>query len=401
MKLHRSYCFALFAACFLFSFSNLIAQIQQPEPYNLSNGNYEFNEWASSNSPETYPSNTLLRVTDGRGSAYADPNLSIQMNYVYTHSYNATSGSRIEGQAGNGISFFNIGTGISSNDSAIAGRFVGAMDLGLISTGRDSIKITWTGRTINTSPREYRIALQYRIGIYSDWLSLGDEYIRNEISGHFEQIGPILLPEICNNQPKLQLRWRYYYVETGAGGARPKLAVDNITVESKEISETEDHIIELSNGWNYISSYVSPLNPNINQIFDSNLSSLNLIKNNDGKLFTPQFGINEIETWNLFAGLMVYTNQADELNISGFELIPQHYSLYLTTGRNLVPYLRKTSLDIETALSSVMQNIMIVNNSRGGIFNPSFGINSIGEMQAGEGYLIYFSAASLLTYPGN
>ena len=98
---------------------------------------------------------------------------------------------------------------------------------------------------------------------------------------------------------------------------------------------------------------------------------------------------------------MVYTNQADELNISGFELIPQNYSIYLNKGWNLVPYLRKTSLDIETALSSVMQNIVIVKNSSGGIFNPSFGINSIGEMQAGEGYLIYFSAASLLTYPGN
>lgn len=401
MKLHRSYCFALFAICFLFSFSNLIAQIQQPEPYNLSNGNYEFSEWASSNSPGTYPSNTLLRVTDGRGSAYADPNLSIPMNYVYTHSYNATSGSRIEGQAGNGISFLNIGTGISSNDSAIAGRFVGAIDLGLISTGRDSIKITWTGRTVNTSPREYRIALQYRVGIYSDWSSLADEYIRNDIAGHFEQIGPILLPEICNNQPSLQLRWRYYYVETGAGGARPKLAIDNITVESKEISETEEQVIELSNGWNYISSYVSPLNPNINQIFDSNLSSLILIKNNDGKLFIPQFGINQIETWNIFEGLMVCTNQADELNISGFELVPQNYSINLNKGWNLIPYLRKTSLDIETALSSVMQNIVIVKNSSGDIFNPSFGINSIGEMQAGEGYLIYLSAASLLTYPGN
>ena len=242
----------LFSLIINLPISIIFAQVIQPVPYDLSIGNYEFNSWNSSNPAGTYPGNTLLRVTDGTGSGFVDPTLSIPMNYVYTHTYNATSGSRIEGQGEYGISFINIATGISSTDTLIAGRFVGALDLALITTGRDSIKVSWTGRTINPNSREYRIALQYRIGIENDWISFGEEYIRNDTAGHFQLIGPVLLPEECYNQPLVQLRWRYYYVETGVGGARAKLAVDDIIVESTNNISQINHSINLTSGWKTI-----------------------------------------------------------------------------------------------------------------------------------------------------
>jgi len=400
MKRNYSHRFLFITLLIKLSLSNTNAQILQPEPFNLSNGNYQFSEWNSSNPAGTYPSNSLFRITDGTGSGFADPTLSIPMNYVYTHTYNATSGSRIEGLGVNGISFINIATGISSTDTLIAGRFVGAMDLALITTGRDSIKVSWTGRTINPNSREYRIALQYRLGIESDWISIGEEYIRNDTAGHFKLIGPLLLPDECNNQPLVQLRWRYYYVETGIGGTRAKLAVDDILVESSEMNFSDTHLIEMQSGWNTISSYMIPSSLNLNSVFNDILPSINVIKNNEGKILIPQFGLNQIGDWNWQEGLMVNTNQATNLNISGTEIIPQNYSLYLSQGWNLIPYLRNSAMSIETALAPIVQNIIIVKNSNGKMYNPAFSINTIGNMQPGEGYFIYLSNNCVLTYPG-
>ncbi len=400
MKRNYSRCFLLITLLIKLSLSNTNAQILQPEPFNLSNGNYLFNEWNSSNPAGTYPSNSLFRVTDGTGSGFVDPTLSLPMNYVYTHIYNATSGSRIEGLGANGISFINIATGISSTDTLLAGRFVGALDLALITSGRDSIKVSWTGRTINPNSREYRIALQYRTGEESNWINIGDEYIRNDTAGHFQEIGPVLLPNVCNNQPLVQLRWRYYYVETGIGGTRAKLAIDDILVESSEMNFSDTHIIEMQSGWNTISSYMIPPTLNLNSVFNDILPSINIIKNNEGKIFIPQFGLNQIGDWKWQEGLIVNTNQPTSLNISGTEIEPQNYSLYLNQGWNLIPYLRNSPMSIETAIAPIVQNIIIVKNSIGEMYNPAFNINTIGNMQPGEGYFIYLSNNSVLTYPG-
>jgi len=400
MKRNYSRCFLLITLLIKLSLSNTNAQILQPEPFNLSNGNYLFNEWNSSNPAGTYPSNSLFRVTDGTGSGFVDPTLSLPMNYVYTHIYNATSGSRIEGLGANGISFINIATGISSTDTLLAGRFVGALDLALITSGRDSIKVSWTGRTINPNSREYRIALQYRTGEESNWINIGDEYIRNDTAGHFQEIGPVLLPNVCNNQPLVQLRWRYYYVETGIGGTRAKLAIDDILVESSEMNFSDTHIIEMQSGWNTISSYMIPPTLNLNSVFNDILPSINIIKNNEGKIFIPQFGLNQIGDWKWQEGLIVNTNQPTSLNISGTEIEPQNYSLYLNQGWNLIPYLRNSPMSIETAIAPIVQNIIIVKNSIGEMYNPAFSINTIVNMQPGEGYFIYLSNNSVLTYPG-
>ncbi|MCX8108323.1 MAG: hypothetical protein N3G20_05910, partial [Verrucomicrobiae bacterium] len=56
------------------------------------------------------------------------------------------------------------------------------------------------------------------------------EYVRSEIVGDSVRIGPVPLPAEANNQPVVQLRWKYYFIPTGASGARAELRVDDIFV---------------------------------------------------------------------------------------------------------------------------------------------------------------------------
>ena len=67
--------------------------------------------------------------------------------------------------------------------------------------------------------------------------SLGNfvEYHRNEQAGHEQDFGPIYLPQELNNQPYVQLRWKYYFtgqqLDPGSG-QRDELRLDNVFVSS-------------------------------------------------------------------------------------------------------------------------------------------------------------------------
>jgi len=192
-----------------------------PTPFDLSSGTYTFTEWAATNPAGTYPPNMIFHRSNVQ-----DPQLADEMTADYTGAYNLTSGTRINGLGTDGFSFLNTAT--NGN--------LGAAVLALNTTGRVNIQVTWTGGTVATGAREYRIRLQYRIGTsgsFTDVLVGGQpvEYVASTTAGHSQTFGPITLPAAVENQPVVQLRWKYYYVPP-ATGTRPQLRVDDIIVTS-------------------------------------------------------------------------------------------------------------------------------------------------------------------------
>jgi phosphatidylserine/phosphatidylglycerophosphate/cardiolipin synthase-like enzyme len=187
-----------------------------PVPYDLSKGTYTFTTWDPSQPGGTYPPNMRFH----RGPRQ-DPRLTDEPNADYTDSYNAGSGSRMNGLGTDGFSWRNIGT---------AGN-LGAAVLAINTTGLSNILVSWTAGTVEAPEREYRIRLQYRIGNSGPFFDVPGpvEYITDS-PGHFQHFGPILLPEQTNDQPVVQLRWKYYYV-SGTGN-RPMLRVGNIVVQT-------------------------------------------------------------------------------------------------------------------------------------------------------------------------
>ena len=212
----------LFALVVLFGVALQHAAGQtNPTPFNLSSGTYTFSAWDPTNPAGTYPPNMVFHRSNVQ-----DPQLTDEMTADYTGAYNLTSGTRINGLGGDGFSFLNTAT--NGN--------LGAAVLALNTTGRVNIQVSWVGGTVATGAREYRIRLQYRVGTtgsFSDVLVGGQpvEYIANATAGHAQTFGPITLPAAVENQPVVQLRWKYYYVPP-ATGTRPQLRVDDIVVTS-------------------------------------------------------------------------------------------------------------------------------------------------------------------------
>ncbi len=197
------------------------AALTDPATFDLSTGNYTFTNWDAASTAGTYPANMFFHQTSTQ-----DPVLATAMTADYTGVYNASSQTRMNGLGTNGFSFINTSTS----------GFLGAAELGLITSGRTNIQVSWTGGLVaNTGTRYYAIRLQYRIGAGGTWTDVPGpvEYIvtGSTVVGTTQNFGPTTLPNACENQAAVYLRWKYYYLGSGANN-RSQISVGNITVSS-------------------------------------------------------------------------------------------------------------------------------------------------------------------------
>lgn len=201
-----------------------------PSAFTLSSGNYSFTEWASTSPTGSYPANMRFYTLNT-----VDPPESASITADYTGSYTLTTGTRINGEDANGVSFINTGSGQ-----------LGAAVLALNTTGRKNITVTWTGRTILANVRIYSIQLYYRLDNTGSWTPL-NSYIKGT-DGSSSTLGPIVLPVAAENKPLVQLQWKYYQDASNGTttGTRPKLAIDDISVTSEASQATAPPVLTLS-----------------------------------------------------------------------------------------------------------------------------------------------------------
>jgi len=203
-----------------------------PTPYSLSSGDYSLTSWDPTNSPGTYPPNMVFHVFNR-----ADNNLQPDTAQVigdYTGSYNGTSGTRINGLGVDGFAFLN--TSSPGN--------LGAAVLAINTTNRINIRISWKAGTLAstfTGFRYYSILLQFRVGTSGPWQTaiIGTDTVQynaniqgNSVVAETVTMPIFTLPQSCENQPVVQIRWRYYQRYPQTSGNRPQLKVDDILVQS-------------------------------------------------------------------------------------------------------------------------------------------------------------------------
>jgi hypothetical protein len=71
----------------------------------------------------------------------------------------------------------------------------------------------------------------------------------------------------------------------------------------------------------------------------------------------------------------------------------------LASGWNMTAYLPQSNMSAVTALSGVVSQITLVKNNLGNVYWPDYGVNTLGDMQVGQGYKIHMKNAASLTYP--
>lgn len=217
-----------------FCVNQIIAQTN-PDLFELKNGNYSFTEWMQDESKGSYPDCMIFHQTKTQ-----DPELNDEMDSNWELEYCLTSGSRLCGMGDEGISFLNTST------TQDGGKYLGAVVLGLNTIERYNIKVSWTGRTIKKNDRVYSIAFQYKIGS-GNYKNTGIVYLMEDDDNSSTKFENILLPEECEDQDSVYLRWKYFFTANDQG-ARAELGLDDIVVTS----EPKSDVIEINDKMDYL-----------------------------------------------------------------------------------------------------------------------------------------------------
>ncbi|HUL43296.1 MAG TPA: T9SS type A sorting domain-containing protein [Bacteroidota bacterium] len=159
--------------------------------------------------------------------------------------------------------------------------------------------------------------------------------------------------------------------------------------------------ITLRKGWSMISSYISPASTDLDTLFNSVRSDLVILKNGKGKAYIPWVPINSIGSWDNMQGYQLKMDSERTLPVSGTRINPESTPVNIASGWSLIPYFRQSALGVDTALSSLADVLVIAKDQDGNAYIPSIPVNSIGNMEPGEGYQVKLSGNGTLLYPMN
>ena len=185
------------------------------------------------------------------------------------------------------------------------------------------------------------------------------------------------------------------------------LLISQQTFPQKENSKDRlngEQQIELSEGYSFISSRIIPENPNMLDVLQNNLANLDFVRNSAG-LMLRKIGpnwINSIGDWINTEGYLFKMSSTDDLIIMGDVIDPQT-PVELSTGYQIIGYLPDHALNTEEVFQEILGNLEFVRNTAGLMFRKigPVWVNSIGDMQSGEGYLVKMNSADVLIYPGS
>lgn len=160
--------------------------------------------------------------------------------------------------------------------------------------------------------------------------------------------------------------------------------------------EILDQDISLTAGWNAISSYLIPENPDIQIIFQPIVDDFIIAWNYSG-VYCPSQSINTLQNWNSQDAFLVKTSSACILSINGE--VENNKTIVLNEGWNLLPVLSENPVDVEDLLMPVSDKVQILKEGAGpGIFWPDYNINTIGNLMPGSAYYISVTEAIEVSY---
>lgn len=159
--------------------------------------------------------------------------------------------------------------------------------------------------------------------------------------------------------------------------------------------------LNLISGWDLISTFIIPYDPNVAVVFAPAASNMIIMKNGNGSVYWPAFNLNQIINMVLGEGYQVNMSATDTLQIEGLYKEPELHSMVYPAGWSIIGYLRLAPASIDTMLSSIISGVVIVKNGNGQVYWPLFGLNMIGNMIPGKGYQIKMLSAQSFTFVAN
>jgi hypothetical protein len=204
--------------------------------------------------------------------------------------------------------------------------------------------------------------------------------------------------------PNVSLLFRYIGLEfspdrSGSQGILLALLVAVLLVLPLSSIAQTTQTVSLDAGWNLVSLHVQPDDPSFASIFGGTGSSVSVVKNENGEVYLPGQGIEQISTWRISEGYSLYAETATVLDVTGPGASPETTTIELQKGGNIIPYLPAGALAVEEALVSIEESLVAVEDEDGRQYNPSASSTTLDSLRPGQGYEVYVDQADTLRYP--
>jgi len=142
-----------------------------------------------------------------------------------------------------------------------------------------------------------------------------------------------------------------------------------------------------ANYFELISTNLLPENLDAAMVFGG-INGLRIVYQNDGCIYLPGV-INTIHEISVNQGYQVFTNLASELTIEGRLLSPDTEYTISRNRWNWIGFPYDTPVPVQVALAEIEGAYRIVQTDDGRLWIPAIPLNTLGEMQPGEGYMIF------------
>ncbi len=249
---------------------------------------------------------------------------------------------------------------------------------------------SWVFMGVANSGAEDRIDI-WQIDARKDWMAIDPS--EGVIEGGEEQEFVVTLD--ATDLPEALFEGEVVFLHDGVGGETHL----PISLQVGGGGEPEELVLNLENGWNMVSSYVQPDPDDIIEIMADLVEAGTLImaKNGAGRFYNPQFNFNNIPGWRVDEGYMMKMDGADELTLTG-EAMPWNDPIALDAGWQIVSYYPRQGVDAVLALSGIVDVLLMAKDGQGRFYSPAFGFSNMGDMIAGQGYLLKMDEAAELVY---
>lgn len=177
------------------------------------------------------------------------------------------------------------------------------------------------------------------------------------------------------------------------------LLSDTVILEQQPVLQQSVHFPA---GWSLFSSYLNLEDSNLVDIFAPALNYVIVIRNSQGYVYWPFFGLNQIGNFTIGEGYQLNSNSPFWFMFeSCAAVVPENTVITLPEGWSIMAYLRQNEMDVEVAISSIVADIKLIKDYNGNAFWPYFNLNMIGNFVPGQGYQIKMAQARTFSYPAN
>ncbi|MEA3444340.1 MAG: lamin tail domain-containing protein [Bacteroidota bacterium] len=159
--------------------------------------------------------------------------------------------------------------------------------------------------------------------------------------------------------------------------------------------------ISIVSGWSIFSTYIDAYEPSLDSIFSLIVNEVVIVKDGNGTVYWPQFGLNAIGNLTISEGYQINILSVQSIDIIGTLVVPETTPFDIMAGWSIIGYLRTDPADVAVLFTSIVSEIILMKNGNGVVYWPLYNLNAIGNMMPGEGYQMNMSTTQSYTFPAN